>query len=101
MKAAVINSYGEDGISAVSVEDVKVPEISTDEDEDDGQDGQVLIEVRAAGVDTMDIRIVQGHGRTMRDIVNRYNPNTHRTGFPIILGREGSGIIVEGGTRKG
>ena len=39
----------------------------------------------------------QGFGRGLRDLVNRYNPNVSTNNFPVILGRDGSGVISEVG----
>lgn len=83
MRAAVCNSY--DGIQSVVVQDVESPIIVNDTD--------VLIEVKAASLDPMDIKVCQGVGRGLRSLVNKYNPNVSTTDFPVILGRDGTGLV--------
>lgn len=83
MRAAVCNSY--DGIQSVVVQDVESPSIVNDTD--------VLIEVKAASLDPMDIKVCQGVGRGLRNLVNKYNPNVSTTDFPVILGRDGTGLV--------
>ena len=83
---------------AVSVQTVEVPKIV--------KDSEILIEVRAASLDPVDlkatitilvfvgnkcIKVSQGFGRGLRDLVNRYNPNVNSSNFPVILGRDGTG----------
>jgi len=88
MRAAVCNSY--DGIQSVVVQDVESPMIVNDTD--------VLIEVKAASLDPMDIKVCQGVGRGLRNLVNKYNPNVSTTDFPVILGRDGTGLVSEIGS---
>jgi len=87
MRAAAVNSY--DGIQGIRVQEVEVPKVVYDED--------VLIEVKAASLDPVDIKVSQGYGRGLRDLVNKYNPNTASSSFPVILGRDGTGIVREVG----
>jgi len=87
MRAAALNSY--EGVKAVTVQSVEVPHII--------KDTEVLIEVRAASLDPVDLKVSQGFGRGLRDLVNRYNPNTSTSNFPVILGRDGTGVISEVG----
>jgi len=42
-------------------------------------------------------QVSQGFGRGLRDLVNKYNPNVSHTNFPVILGRDGTGVISEVG----
>ena len=37
------------------------------------------------------VQVAQGYGRGLRDLVNKYNPNTSNDNFPVILGRDGTG----------
>lgn len=84
MRAIVANSYR--GIEAISVvEDVLAPKIV--------EPNQVLIQVKAAGIDYMDIKISEGYGRVLRKQLNKYNPNTCGE-FPVVLGRDCSGIVI-------
>jgi len=87
MRAAALNSY--EGVKGVSVQSVEVPHINTDT--------QILIEVRAASLDPVDLKVSQGFGRGLRDLVNKYNPNVSSTNFPVILGRDGTGVVSEVG----
>ncbi|KAG7163860.1 Reticulon-4-interacting protein 1-like 2 [Homarus americanus] len=67
------------------VEDVVAPRII--------EPYQVLIQVKAAGIDYLDIKVAEGYGRVMRKQLNKYNPNTDGE-FPVVLGRDCSGIVV-------
>jgi len=87
MRAAALNSY--EGVKAVTVQNVEVPSII--------KDSEVLIEVRAASLDPVDLKVSQGFGRGLRDLVNKYNPNVNNSNFPVILGRDGTGEISEVG----
>lgn len=35
---------------------------------------QVLVQVKAAGIDYLDIRVAQGYGQVLRRQLNKYNP---------------------------
>ncbi|XP_063611991.1 reticulon-4-interacting protein 1 homolog, mitochondrial-like isoform X1 [Penaeus indicus] len=84
MRAVVTNSYR--GIEAIGVvEDVVAPRIV--------QPNQVLVQVKAAGIDYLDIKVAEGYGRVLRRQLNKYNPNTEGE-FPVVLGRDCSGIVV-------
>lgn len=84
MRAVVANSYR--GIEAIGiVEDVVAPRIT--------EPNQVLVQVKAAGIDYLDIKIAEGYGRVLRKQLNKYNPNSEGE-FPVVLGRDCSGIIV-------
>lgn len=47
------------------VEDVLAPRIVDSH--------QVLVQVKAAGIDYLDIRVAQGYGRVLRQQLNKYN----------------------------
>ncbi|KAK7074880.1 hypothetical protein SK128_020693 [Halocaridina rubra] len=84
MRAVVANSYR--GIEAIGVvEDVVAPRIT--------EPHQVLIQVKAAGIDYLDIKIAEGYGRVLRKQLNKYNPNIEGE-FPVVLGRDCSGVVV-------
>ncbi|XP_037789148.1 2-methylene-furan-3-one reductase-like isoform X3 [Penaeus monodon] len=84
MRAVITNSYR--GIEAIGVvEDVVAPRIV--------QPNQVLVQVKAAGIDYLDIKVAEGYGRVLRRQLNKYNPNTEGE-FPVVLGRDCSGIVV-------
>lgn len=88
MKAAAINSY--DGVKAITVQNLEVPQLVNPTD--------VLIEVKAASLDPVDIKVSQGYGRGLRELVARYSPNNRSaTGFPVVLGRDGAGLVREVG----
>merc|ERR1712098_493322 len=53
--------------------------------------------VNTASLDPVDLKVSQGFGRGLRDLVNKYNPNVSHTNFPVILGRDGTGVISEVG----
>ena len=81
MRAAALSSYV--GVKGVSLQEVEVPTIV--------RDTEVLIQVKAASLDPVDLKVSQGFGRGLRDLVNKYNPNVSRDNFPVILGRDGTG----------
>ena len=35
---------------------------------------QVLVQVKAAGIDQLDLRVARGYGRAARTHLNKYNP---------------------------
>merc|ERR1719195_1907886 len=88
MRAAALSSY--DGVTAVSLQIVEVPAIV--------KETEVLIEVRAASLDPVDLKVCHGYGRGLRDLVNRYNPNVSTNNFPVILGRDGTGVVSQLGS---
>lgn len=84
MRAVVANSYR--GLEAIGVvEDVVAPRII--------EPHQVLIQVKAAGIDYLDIKIAEGYGRVLRKQLNKYNSNIEGE-FPVVLGRDCSGVVV-------
>ncbi|RXG53322.1 Reticulon-4-interacting protein 1-like protein, mitochondrial [Armadillidium vulgare] len=87
MRAVVATSYK--GLEAINVvEDILAPRIISPD--------QVLIQVKAAGIDYLDIKICEGYGRVMRNQLNKYNPNDWGE-LPVILGRDCSGVVVSVG----
>ncbi|KDR22258.1 reticulon-4-interacting protein 1 homolog, mitochondrial-like isoform X2 [Zootermopsis nevadensis] len=89
MKAVVCNSYkGFDAL--MMIEDAPVPVITMPD--------EVLVQVKAASVDLVDIKICSGYGRVLRKQLNQYNHNV--TGeFPVVLGRDCAGVIIEIGQK--
>ncbi|XP_018015362.1 reticulon-4-interacting protein 1 homolog, mitochondrial isoform X2 [Hyalella azteca] len=84
MRAVVVNSYG--GLEAITVvEDVPAPQLTARD--------QLLVQVKAAGLDHLDIQVAQGYGRGTRRHLNKYNPNWSGD-FPVVLGRDCSGVVV-------
>uniref|UniRef100_A0A6A7G0W3 Reticulon-4-interacting protein 1 homolog n=1 Tax=Hirondellea gigas TaxID=1518452 RepID=A0A6A7G0W3_9CRUS len=84
MRAIVVNSYnGLEGISVV--EDVCAPRLSSRE--------QILVQVKAAAIDSLDLCVARGYGRASRRHLNRYNPNCAGE-FPVVLGRDCAGVVV-------
>lgn len=77
MRAAAINAF--DGPSALSIHSLPVPLPRADE---------VLIATHTAGVETWDAEIRGG-----------WSPTGRRPHFPLVLGTEGSGMIVAVGSR--
>ncbi len=77
MQAVVINRYG--GNEVLEIRDVPLPACGR---------GDVLIRVRAAGVNPVDWKVRSGHVKVFTG-----------TGFPKILGNECAGVVVETGSR--
>lgn len=76
MKAAQISAYG--GQEVIQINDSVVkPEIS---------EGQVLVEVYAAGVNPFDVKVRDGAARSMAEL-----------SFPAILGGDVAGVVAEVG----
>ncbi|PNF39954.1 hypothetical protein B7P43_G15953 [Cryptotermes secundus] len=89
MKAVVCNSYrGSDAL--IVIEDVPVPVITVLD--------EVLVQVKAASVDLVDLKICSGYGRVLRKQLSRYNNNVVGE-FPVVLGRDCAGIIVDIGQK--
>jgi len=88
MRGVGVASYT--GAKAVTLQTVEVPETVGD--------CEVLVEVRAASLDPVDLKVCQGYGRGLRELVNRYNPNVNKSQFPVILGRDGTGLVSEVGS---
>ncbi|XP_014276074.1 uncharacterized protein [Halyomorpha halys] len=83
---AATNFTGPDGIAVL--EDVPIPTIKSPD--------QILVEVRFATLCQTDLRISSGYSKTIRSILD------HSTEPPVILGRSGSGTVVEvGGAVEG
>ncbi|XP_065200222.1 reticulon-4-interacting protein 1 homolog, mitochondrial-like [Planococcus citri] len=55
---------------------------------------EVLIHVKAGSLDPIDIQIALGHGKVLRELFNN-NVLKKRNDYPIILGRDCAGVIVE------
>ncbi|CAG2058422.1 unnamed protein product [Timema podura] len=91
MRAVVCTGYyGPDSLA--TVEDMPVPTISSPD--------QILVQVKAASVDTVDSKICYGYGRVLRKQLYKYSYNAKRHfNFPVILGRDCSGIIIEIGQK--
>nr|CAD7259880.1 unnamed protein product [Timema shepardi] len=111
MRAVVcMGYYGPDSLA--TVDDLPVPTISSPD--------QILVQVKAASVDTVDSKICCGYGRVLRkqlyahsyvsvdenvtEIVKQAcvvcSKNArHNFNFPVILGRDCSGIIIEIGQK--
>src|SRR3954467_7883471 len=75
MKAATIHSFG--GPETLKLEDVPVPS---------PVNGEVLVKVRAVGINPIDYKTRQGQGanRRWKDV-----------GFPVILGWDIAGVVEE------
>lgn len=88
MRAVVCGAYqGLDGV--LVVEDHPRPELVSPT--------EVLVRVKAATVDRVDLRIAAGYGRTLRRQVNRYNPHVSAE-LPVVLGRDLAGVVDQVGT---
>ncbi|KAF2366672.1 Alcohol dehydrogenase N-terminal [Trinorchestia longiramus] len=84
MRAVVVNNYtGIEGITVV--EDVSAPHLTSRD--------ELLIQVKAAGLDYLDIMVARGYGRGMRRHLNKYNPNWSGE-FPVVLGRDCAGVVL-------
>lgn len=51
----------------------------------------ILVRVRAASLDRLDDRIVNGYGSFLRTIIHRYDSNNPE--FPLVIGRSCAGIV--------
>uniref|UniRef100_A0A1B6CFR2 Enoyl reductase (ER) domain-containing protein n=1 Tax=Clastoptera arizonana TaxID=38151 RepID=A0A1B6CFR2_9HEMI len=88
MKAVAVTSYtGTDAVALL--EDTVVPTISSPD--------EVLIQVKAASLDPIDIKICNGYGRMLRQQLNKYNSNVQGE-LPLVLGRDMAGIIIDIGS---
>lgn len=88
MKAVAVTNFT--GIDAVNLlEDVVAPVIYAPDD--------VLVQVKAASVDPVDIKISSGYARNLRSQLNRYNPNV-KGELPLVLGRDMAGVVIEIGS---
>ncbi|XP_047002996.1 reticulon-4-interacting protein 1 homolog, mitochondrial-like isoform X1 [Schistocerca americana] len=89
MKAIGCSYYG--GIDAVQLlDDVPIPSVKKPD--------ELLIQVKAASLDPVDILICSGYGRVLRRLLHRYNSNVKQE-FPIVLGRDCAGIVIEIGQK--
>ncbi|XP_046385088.1 reticulon-4-interacting protein 1 homolog, mitochondrial-like isoform X2 [Ischnura elegans] len=88
MRAIVCRGcHGIDGVTMA--EDVPCPTIS-------GPD-QIIIQVRCASIDPADVKVCCGYGRVLRRHLGKYDPTILSREFPLVLGRDGSGVVVEVG----
>ncbi|KAL5237856.1 hypothetical protein ACI65C_005266 [Semiaphis heraclei] len=90
MKAASATSYN--GTESITLlEDVVTPKIT--------ESNQVMIMVRAAAIDPMDILVASGYGSFIRKFLIKHtlNKSMHRE-FPIVLGRDCSGVVIDLGS---
>lgn len=78
MKAMILKQFG--GIENLAIEDIPQPEIKEEE---------VLVEVKAIGVDQIDVKTRQGRGLT--DIMKQEHP--------MILGWDISGVVTKAGSK--
>ncbi|KAK7867035.1 hypothetical protein R5R35_005677 [Gryllus longicercus] len=89
MCAVVCTSYA--GVDAVTAsEDIHCPQIHNSD--------EVMVQVKAASVDPVDVNICSGYGRVLRRHLGRYNANVVGE-FPVILGRDCAGVVVEIGQK--
>ena len=72
MRAAILNSYNKNG-GTLAVCDIPVPEI---------EDHQVLVKIKAAGVNPLDTMIIRGEVK----LIVPYK-------FPLIMGNEFCGVV--------
>lgn len=85
IRAVVCMDYR--GLDAVSTsDDVPMPVLTAPD--------QMLIEVRAASLDFLDIKICSGYGRVLRRQLHKYTPSTPKE-LPVVLGRDCSGVVVD------
>ena len=77
MRAAALDKYG--GPEALTLHELPVPDVDANE---------VLISVHTAGVATWDA-----------DIRGGWSPSGKRARFPLVLGTDGSGVVVARGSR--
>lgn len=78
MKAAILEKYASDGRELV-IKDVPVPEVG---------DNEVLVNIKAAGVNPLDNMIVRGEVK----LIVPYK-------FPLIMGNEFAGVVEKTGSK--
>ncbi|KAG8224767.1 hypothetical protein J437_LFUL002210 [Ladona fulva] len=88
MRAVVCkNSKGIDGVTMV--EDAPSPTITRSD--------QIIIQVRCTSIDPVDIKVCNGYGHVLRKHLGKYHPEIPNKEHPLVLGRDGSGVVVEVG----
>ncbi|KAK3768156.1 hypothetical protein RRG08_010826 [Elysia crispata] len=61
---------------------------------------EMLIKVHAASINPLDIRMMGGYGRSLLNVIRKQRGTlNYGTEFPLTLGRDFSGIVVEVGRR--
>ncbi|KAL0277783.1 UNVERIFIED_CONTAM: hypothetical protein PYX00_004947 [Menopon gallinae] len=86
MRAVVSLSYN--GLDALAcVDDAIMPSITRPQ--------EILIQVKSASVDVVDIKISYGYGRALRRLLN----SSAKDELPLILGRDCAGVVVEIGAK--
>lgn len=78
MKAAILEKYASDGRELV-IKDVPVPEVG---------DNEVLVNIKAAGVNPLDNMIVRGEVKLIVPYI-----------FPLIMGNEFAGVVEKAGDK--
>lgn len=87
MKAIVTNNYN--GIKGITlIDEVLAPVIISS--------NEILVHVKAASLDIVDIQISAGYGRVLRRLYQSTVMKRKRE-FPIILGRDCAGVVIEVG----
>lgn len=90
MRALVCNAYN--GIESITMsEEIPVPQVCGNE--------EVIVQIKAASIDDMDLKISSGYGKVIRRQHHLYSKVYGKSQFPFILGRECSGRIVEIGSK--
>jgi len=90
MRALVCNSYN--GVESITMsEEILVPQVCGNE--------EVIVQIKAASIDDMDLKISSGYGKVIRRQHHLYSKVYGKSQFPFILGRECSGRIVEIGSK--
>lgn len=89
MKAWQIHQYGE--LKDLVFDDsVRVPHIREPSD--------VLVEIHAASVNVIDVRMLAGYGSTLLNFTRALADSpTYSMEFPLTLGRDFSGVVIETG----
>ena len=88
MKAWQLTSFS--GIDNLVLQDVDVPALSTAQD--------LLIKVKAASLNPLDAMMAKGYGNeVLRTIRGGMSANENVDGFPLTLGRDFSGEVVDVG----
>ena len=86
MRAVEINHYGSAHEALAVATDAPTPIAAS---------GQLLIEVRAASVNPVDCAIRRGYGRDVFRAKGQVGPQS----FPMRLGRDAAGVVIETGAR--
>ena len=88
MKAWCLHHYGEDNMPILDNVDVQTSL----------KPNQVLVEVKAASLNPIDALMMEGFGSVLFKSLRKFN-KSELPEFPVILGRDFSGVVVKRGAQ--